>query len=159
MQGCLEPISQPLGTKRVNRCGRFPLLSAPHSLFSIWTDLKRSEKTPGAPTKSWGEWIWLTGSSGLHRNSPQVLNISSIRIFNQSRDPEIPINLRPRRPIYNLWGWRMIGISGSLRSGHKPWWNWCLTPVANFGEVRRAQLAKSTLLSSSLVTLGSFQIF
>ena len=46
-----------------------------------------------------------------------------------------------------------------LWSGQKPWWNWCLTPVANFGEVRRAQLAKSTLLTSSLVPLGSFQIF
>ena len=28
----------------MNRCGSFPLLSAPHSLFSFWTDLKRSEK-------------------------------------------------------------------------------------------------------------------
>ena len=33
-----------------------------------------------------------------------------------------------------------------------------LTPVVNFGEVRRAQLAKSTLLTSTLVPLGSFQI-
>ena len=33
-----------------------------------------------------------------------------------------------------------------------------LTPVVNFGEVRKAQLAKSTLLTSSLVPLGSFQI-
>ena len=31
-------------------------------------------------------------------------------------------------------------------------------PVMNFGEVRTAQLAKSTLLTSSLVPLGSFQI-
>ena len=31
--------------------------------------------------------------------------------------------------------------------------------VVNFGEVRRAQLSKSTLLTSSLVPLGSFQIF
>ena len=31
--------------------------------------------------------------------------------------------------------------------------------MANFGEVHRAQLAKSTLLTSSLVPLGSFQIF
>ena len=30
--------------------------------------------------------------------------------------------------------------------------------MANFGEVRRAQLAKSTLLTSSLVPLGSFQV-
>ena len=49
------------------RCGSFPLLSAPHPLFSIWIDLKRSEKIPGAPTWRWGEWIWLTGPS---RTSP-----------------------------------------------------------------------------------------
>ena len=43
----------------INRCSSFLLLSAPHSLFSIWTDLKRSEKIPGAPTWRWEEWIWL----------------------------------------------------------------------------------------------------
>ena len=37
-----------------------------------------------------------------------------------------------------------------------PWWNWYLTPGANFGEVRRTQLAKSTLLTSTLVALWSF---
>ena len=47
----------------LNKCGTFPLLSAPHSLFSISTDLKTSEKIPGAPTWRWGEWIWLTGNS------------------------------------------------------------------------------------------------
>ena len=51
------------GLLGINRCGSFPLLSAPHSLFSIWTDLKRSEKIPGAPKWIWGEWIWLTGPS------------------------------------------------------------------------------------------------
>ena len=35
----------------MNRCGTFPLLSAPHSLCSIWTNIKRSEKIPGAPTR------------------------------------------------------------------------------------------------------------
>ena len=30
-----------------------------------------------------------------HRNSPQGLNISSIRVFDQIRDPEIEITLRP----------------------------------------------------------------
>ena len=49
--------------------------------------------------------------------------------------------------------------SPDLWSGQKPWWNWCLTPVANFGQVRRAQLAKSTLLTPSLVSLESFKIF
>ena len=43
----------------MDRCGNFPLLSAPHSLFSTWTDLKRSEKILGSPAWRWGEWIWL----------------------------------------------------------------------------------------------------
>ena len=77
----------------LNMCSSFPLLSTSHFLFSIWTDVKRSEKIPGAPIWRWGEWIWLTGPSGLHQNSPQGLNISSIRVFNQIRDPEIPIIL------------------------------------------------------------------
>ena len=46
-----------------------------------------------------------------------------------------------------------------LWSGQKPWWNWYLNPVVNFGEVRRAQLAKSSLLTLKLVSLGSYQIF
>ena len=79
----------------MNRCGSFPLLSAPHFLFCIWTNLKRSEKIPGSPTRRWGEWIWLTGPSGLHRNSPQGLSISSIRVFDQIKDPKIPITFRP----------------------------------------------------------------
>ena len=59
-----------------------------------------------------------------------------------------------------LWenGGEGIGISGSL-IWSKPWWNWYLTPVVNFGEVRRTQLVKSTFLTSTLVPLGSFQIF
>ena len=78
----------------LNRCSSFPLLSTSHSLSTIWTDLKSSEKIPGALTWKWGEWIWRTGPSWLHRNSPQELNISCIRVFDQIRDPEIPI-LRP----------------------------------------------------------------
>ena len=66
------------------RCGSFPLFSALHSLFRTWRDLKRSEIIPGSPTWRWGEWIWLTGPSRLHQNSPQGLNISCI-----------PITLRP----------------------------------------------------------------
>ena len=45
-----------------------------------------------------------------------------------------------------------------LWSGQKPWWRLYLTPVVNFGEVRRAQLAISTLFTSSLVPLGSFKV-
>ena len=75
----------------MNRCGSFPLISAPHSLFSIWIDFSGYEKIPGAPAWKWGEWIWLTRPSGLHRNSPQGLNISSITVFDHVRDPGIPI--------------------------------------------------------------------
>ena len=90
----------------IHRCGSFPLLSTSHSrslslsLSSIWIDHKRSEKIPGAPTWRWGEWIWLTEPSGLHRNSPQALNISSMRVFDQIRDPEMPITHRPL--LYNI---------------------------------------------------------
>ena len=78
----------------LNRCGSFPFF--PHSsLYSIWTDLKRSKKIPDAPMCWWGEWIWLTGPFGLHLNLSQGLNISSIRVFDQIRDPEIPITLGP----------------------------------------------------------------
>ena len=66
----------------MNRCGSFPLLPAPHSLVSIWTDLRRSEKNPEAPSWRWREWIWLTGPSGLDRNSPQGLNIKLNRNSN-----------------------------------------------------------------------------
>ena len=54
----------------------------------------------------------------------------------------------------------MIRISGSLiwsKTVMELIFNPC--PVVNFGEIRRAQLAKSTVLTSTLVPLGSFQIF
>ena len=54
-------------------------------------------------------------------------------------------------------GRRWLGFP-DIWSDQKPWWNWCLTPVVNFGEVRRVQLAKSTLLTSSLMPLGSFEV-
>ena len=78
-QGCSSAQRRPstanAGTQAVvllwvNRCGSFPLLSAPHSLFRIWADLKISEKILGTPSWKWGDWIWLTVPSGLHRNSP-----------------------------------------------------------------------------------------
>ena len=73
-------------------------------------------------------------------------------------------------PFYCLVNWDMHS-PGSARRGtdlpsgrllyihtyilintcQKPWWNWYLTSVVNFTEVRRAQLAKSTLITSMLV--------
>ena len=53
----------------------------------------------------------------------------------------------------------MIGIYGSLMWSKTLMELMYLTPMVNFGEFRSAQLAKSTLLTSRLVPLGSFQIF
>ena len=52
----------------------------------------------------------------------------------------------------------MIGISGSL-IWSKTLMELIFNPLVNFGNVRRAQLAKSTLLTSTLGILGSIQIF
>ena len=90
----------PLQTQEPKLQFYFLLLSAPHSLFSIWTDLKRSEKIPGAPTWRWGEWTWLNGSSGLLRNSPQELSVPSGFLtrseIRKSQSPFAPVSLLKR---------------------------------------------------------------
>ena len=53
-------------------------------------------------------------------------------------------------------GRRVIGISGSL-IWSKTLMELYLTPVEKFGEVWRAQLAKSTLLTTTLVSLDLFR--
>ena len=61
--------------------------------------------------------MWLIGPSGFHRNSPQGLNISSIRVFGQIRYPEIPITLRPH--IYVFTECKKLAfkeLGGSLQS-------------------------------------------
>ena len=52
-------------------------LASEQTLKDLW-------RSQGQPTWRWGEWIWLTGPSGLHRNSPQGLNISSNRILTRT---------------------------------------------------------------------------
>ena len=58
----------------------------PHTTLSLVSEhtLNRTAKIRTAPTCRWGERIWLSGPSGLHRNSPQCLNISSIRVSDRS---------------------------------------------------------------------------
>ena len=80
----------------MNRCGSFPLLSAPHSLFSIWRNLKRSEKIPGAPTRRWGDNL----ANRALRTSPKFTTGVKCQFcqvfFYQIRDPEMPITkVRP----------------------------------------------------------------
>ena len=89
----------------MNRCGRFPLFSAPHSLFNTWTDIKRSEKIPRAATWRWGKWIWITGPSGPHQNSSQGLNICSMRGFTRSDN----------------WKFQLLRIAAKLLSRENSW--------------------------------------
>ena len=105
----------------LNKCGSFLLLSKPHSLFSIWTDLKRSENIPRAPTRRWQKWICLAGPSRLRRNSPQELNISSIRVFDQIRDLQIPITFCPQQEhnkIENI----VVSIENAFIVGNGSWY-------------------------------------
>ena len=76
----------------LNRCGSFPLPSAPHSLFRIWKDLKRSVKIPRGTNV---EVMSVDLANWALRTSPKFStpgkNISSIMVFHQIRDPGIPI--------------------------------------------------------------------
>ena len=79
----------------MNRCGSFPLFSATHSFFSIWTDLKNIWKDPRGTNE---EVMRVDLANWALRNSYKFttgLNISSIRVFDQIRVAEIPITLRP----------------------------------------------------------------
>ena len=63
------------------------------------------------------------------------------------------------REFIFMWWRRVIGISGFL-IWSKVLMELIFNPCGEFRcEVRRVQLAKSTLLTSKLVPLGSFQIF
>ena len=103
----------------MNRCGSFPLFSAPYSLFRIWKDLKRSEMIPGAPKWRWGEWIWLTGPSGLHRIWTQGLNTSSIKVLISS---EVGKSLSPLTPtVWNTYIYDLSELAQCLIS----YWREC----------------------------------
>ena len=91
----------------INSCDSFPLLFAPHSL-SLSLASEQTLKDPRSTNEEVRSPINLLGEIRLlnrvdlanwalrtYRNSPQGLNISSIRVFDQIRNPEIPINLRP----------------------------------------------------------------
>ena len=81
--------------KGMNKCGSFLSLCAPHSLFSIWTDLKKSEKIVGAPAWSCGMRIWLPRPSELHHRAEYQFH----KVFYKIRDPEIPITLRQIKDV------------------------------------------------------------
>ena len=92
--------------------------------------------------------------SALQMSQPQKWIHLSLQVGRAQKDERtIPGSIRNQTYVsflYQQRGRRVIGIS-DLWSGQKPWWNWYLTPVVNFGEVQRAQLAKSTLFTSTLV--------
>ena len=58
-------------------------------------DLIRSQ----GPQRGGVEVRSLPGHSGLNQNSPEGLYISSIRVFDQIRDPEIPTHTQSQHPL------------------------------------------------------------
>ena len=67
------------------------------------------------------------------------------------------MRLKRSSPSFHAIHYKYLGFL-DLWSGQKPRWNWYLTPVVNFGEVWRAQLAKFPL-TSMLGLLGFFRSF
>ena len=66
--------------KGLNRCDSFGLLSAPHSLFSIGTGLKRSEKIPRGTNV---EVRWVDLASWALRTSPKFITGVKLYIYKE----------------------------------------------------------------------------
>ena len=86
----------------MNRCGSCPWLSAPHSIFSIWTDLKKIWKVPRGLNL---EMRRMDIANWVFRISPKYTTGVKYQFqkgFHQITDPEIPVTLRPP-PNIDLW--------------------------------------------------------
>ena len=81
-------------------------------------------------------------------------NYLIIRVVNYAKN----LNNILLKVLYIYVGEAWLGFP-DIWSGQRPQWNWYLSHVVNFSKVQRAQLAKSTLLTSTLVPLGSFRSF
>ena len=78
----------------MNGCSSFPLLSAPHSLLSIWTDLERSEKIPEGTNM---EVRRVDLVNWTLRTSPKFTTGVKYQLhegFDQIRNPEFRITFR-----------------------------------------------------------------
>ena len=99
-----------------------------------------------------GELIVIVDRSNWERLTEEEVEtfsyLGSIIIRNGKIQSEINERIKKTWNIY--WGQRVIGISRSLI--------WLKTLMVNFGETWKAQLAKSTLLTSMMGPLGSFKI-
>ena len=88
-----SPGEPPMISAVASRCFLHPTLSLPSE--QTLKVLKRSQ----GPHRGGEEIGFADWPSGLHRNSPQALNISFIRHFDHIRDPETPITLCPSSSI------------------------------------------------------------
>ena len=115
----------------MNRCGSFPLFSAQHTLFSIWTDLERFERCQGPPWR-WGEWIWLSGPSGLHRNHHRVKYQ-----FHQGYWPD-QISGKPNHPSPRYLLYNYVIFKVFFYTNNPTWWSsvvWYYSYLFNDGHV------------------------
>ena len=98
-----------------------------HHIFSeVYLSVSAKSSGPSTGIRLTGIWVVCPGA--------RRVNIGRNKLINN---------------LVLLGGEVRLGFP-DLWSGQKPCWNWYLTPVVNFEEVRRAQLAKFTLLTSTL---------
>ena len=100
---------------------------------------------------------WKSKSEAFYLSSSWVVSNDkepqSITTFNGGLESENEVSLYIK---FGGEGW--FGFP-DLWYGQNPWWNWYLTPVVKFVEIRMTLLDKSILLTFTLLPLGSFQIF
>ena len=89
------------------------------------------------------------------RATPPTQNIKIVLLFLFIK---ISFVVKTMSEIWVVMDEARVGFP-DLWSGQKPWWNWYLTPAVIFCEVRRAQLAKSTLLTSKWCPCDLFRSF
>ena len=81
----------------------------PHPTLSLASEqtLKDLKRSQGHQTWRWGEWIWLTGPSGLHRNSPYYWHFMNFIAL----------------PIY-----RLLTLLSATKERFKALWRWYFSP-------------------------------
>ena len=106
----------------MDRCGSFPLLSTPHSLFSIWTYLKRWEDPRGTNVEvrrvDLANWVLQTSqkfTTGVKYRFHQGFWPDQ-----RSRNPN-----QPSPPCFRIFHVKMLGFKennhSTLKTLHWPW--------------------------------------
>ena len=123
---------------------------------SSFSKLSVASPTPQLILQPFPRFTYLTDHSPALPLLHLCYSSFSNRSFASPTSQDFHLHHQASRPWWGAkddWDFRISDLV-------KSWWNWYLTPnLVNFGEVRKAHLAKSILLTSTSGPLGSFQIF